>query len=79
MDVPRNPNTGDFPRRLQERLNELNWDRQTLAGKMNVTVATVGNWLRGSGFPKIGSRDRLCNLLGRSLEQLRLPPFDREG
>ena len=76
MDGPRNVNTGDFPSCLQERLKELNWNRRVLAEKMGVSVATVGNWLRGICFPEIGSRDRLCKLLGTSAKQLRLPPFN---
>lgn len=78
MDGPRNVNTGDFPRRLYERLKESNWNRRVLAEKMNVSVATVGNWLRGICFPEIRSRDRLCKLLGMSANQLRLPPFNEE-
>ena len=78
MDGPRNVNTGDFPSCLHERLKELNWNRRVLAEKMNVSVATVGNWLRGICFPEISSRDRLCKLLGMSAKQLRLPPFNEE-
>ncbi len=76
MDVPRGGSTYEFARRLDKRLKEMNWNRRVLAEKMYVSVATVGNWLRGICFPEIGSRDRLCKLLGMSAKQLRLPPFN---
>ncbi|HEY1390446.1 MAG TPA: helix-turn-helix transcriptional regulator [Ktedonobacterales bacterium] len=76
--MPRKGSTHEFARRLQERLDELNWNRRDLAGKMGVSVATVGNWLREVCFPEIGSRDRMCKLLNMSAKQLRLPPFDEE-
>ncbi|HEX5548998.1 MAG TPA: helix-turn-helix domain-containing protein [Ktedonobacterales bacterium] len=80
MDAPRNGSTCEFARRLAERLKELNWNRRVLAEKMDVSVATVGNWLRGLCFPEIGSRDRLCKLLGMSAKELHLPPFnDKDG
>ena len=78
MDVPRSGSTREFARRLAERLKELNWNRRVLAEEMDVSVATVGNWLRGICFPEISSRDRLCKLLGMSAKQLRLPPFNEE-
>ncbi|HEX5440990.1 MAG TPA: helix-turn-helix transcriptional regulator [Ktedonobacterales bacterium] len=78
MNVQRTGSMREFPRRLQERLDELDWNRRVLAEKMDVSVATVGNWLRGICFPEIGSRGRLCELLGMSAKQLRLPPFDEE-
>jgi transcriptional regulator with XRE-family HTH domain len=78
MSAPRNGSTGEFPRCLQERLKELHWNRRVRAEKMEVSVATVGNWERGKNFPEIGSRERLCKLLGRSAKELRLPPFNEE-
>jgi transcriptional regulator with XRE-family HTH domain len=76
--MPRNGCTREFARRLGERLKELHWNRQSLAVPMEVTVATVGNWVRGKGFPEIGSRDRLCEVLGMSAEELHLPPFNEK-
>jgi transcriptional regulator with XRE-family HTH domain len=76
MDVLRRGSTREFPRCLDERLKELNWNRRVLAEKMDVSVATVGNWLRGICFPKIGSREKLCKLLGMSAKELHLPPFN---
>ncbi len=78
MAGPQNARTREFARCLYERRMQLNWTRQMLADKMQVRVATVGNWERGRGFPEIGSRKRLCELLGMSAKQLRLPPFDEE-
>lgn len=78
MDVPRSGSTYEFARRLDKRLKELHWNRRVLAEKMDVSVPTVGNWLRGICFPEIRSRDRLCEALGMSAKQLRLPPFNEE-
>jgi len=76
MAGPRKGRTRKFARRLYERRRELRWNRRFLAEQMKVSVATIGNWERGKGFPRIGSRDRLCELLGRSAKELRLPPFE---
>ncbi len=78
MAGPHNGRTREFARRLYERRMQLNWTRQMLADGMRVSVATVGNWERGRGYPEIGSRDRLCTLLSMSAKQLRLPPFNDE-
>ena len=76
MAEPRSGRTRKFAKRLSERRRELGWNRRFLAERMKVNVATIGNWERGKGFPQIGSRDRLCDLLDRSARELRLPPFD---
>jgi transcriptional regulator with XRE-family HTH domain len=76
MVGPHNGSTREFAGRLRQRREELNWTRQILADRMQVTVATVGNWERGIGFPEISSRERLCALLGKSAKELRLPPYN---
>ena len=78
MAGPQNDRTREFARRLRERRAQLQWTRRALADQVQVSVATVGNWERGRGFPEISSRKRLCELLGMSAKQLRLPPFDDE-
>lgn len=75
--MSRDDSTAAFAKCLCERMEELRLNRRSLAEQMNVTEATVGNWLRGKWFPEIGSRERLCKLLGMSTKQLRLPPFDK--
>jgi transcriptional regulator with XRE-family HTH domain len=78
MAVPRNGSTKEFAKQLCERLEELHWDRRSLAVQMKVNVATVRNWQHGKSFPTLRSRARLCELLGMSAKQLRLPPFNEE-
>lgn len=80
MVVPRNGSTGEFARRLCERLKELRWNRRSLATQMKVSVATVRNWEHGKHFPAISLRAKLCEELGMTAEELHLPPFnDKDG
>jgi len=76
MAGPRKGRTREFAKRLYKRRMELGWNRRFLANQMEVTEATIGNWECGRSFPRIGKRDRLCELLDRSARELRLPPFD---
>ncbi len=76
MVMPRNSSTQTFAECLCQYREQNHWTRKALADQMGVSVATVGNWERGDGFPRISSRDKLCELLGKTLKDLHLPPFN---
>ncbi|HKT38506.1 MAG TPA: helix-turn-helix transcriptional regulator [Ktedonobacterales bacterium] len=76
MNRRRSGSTREFARRLRQRRERMKWTRKVLADKMDVCVATIGNWERGKGFPRLGSREDLCELLGTTAEQLHLPPYN---
>lgn len=78
MIGPQRGGTREFARRLRNIRTKKHWSRQNLADQMGVTVATVGNWERGEGFPQIGSREHLCTVLGVAAKDLHLPPFNED-
>lgn len=78
MTGQRSGGTGEFARRLHTFRMQKHWSRQDLADQMDVTLATVGNWERGKGFPQMGSRAHLCAVLGVTAQDLHLPPFNED-
>jgi DNA-binding XRE family transcriptional regulator len=78
MVRPHGGSTREFAKRLRQYRDEMNWTRQALAQQMDVSVATIGNWERGKGFPAMKMRKNLCTLLGTTAEALHLPPYNED-
>src|SRR5262249_21182662 len=57
----------------QERIRR-NWRQQDLADQLGTTVATVKRWEQGSHLPGPYFRVKLCDLFGKSAEELGLLP-----
>jgi len=57
----------------QERIRR-NWRQQDLADQLGTTVVTIQRWERGSQQPSVYFRLKLCELFGKSAEELGLFP-----
>lgn len=51
-----------FPKRLTYYMNYYKMSQRALAEKMDVSEATVSNWVKGIKSPRIDKVDRLCEL-----------------
>ena len=51
-----------FPKRLTYYMNYYKMSQRALAEKMDVSEATVSNWVKGVKSPRIDKVDRLCEL-----------------
>jgi transcriptional regulator with XRE-family HTH domain len=58
---------------LQQARRERNWTQQYLADQLKVGLQTVSSWEQGTRLPSLESRRRLCELFGKTPEQLGLP------
>ena len=79
MVGPHKSSAQEFARCLRQRLRQMKLSRQELAETMGVSVATIGNWARGRGFPCLRYRSELCTLLAMTAEELHLPPYDEHS
>ncbi|GHO61497.1 hypothetical protein KSC_003890 [Ktedonobacter sp. SOSP1-52] len=66
------PNTFLKKARRERGLTQVN-----LAEQLHVGVQTVSSWERGKRAPQPEVRKRLCEILGKSPEELGLPPLDQ--
>jgi tetratricopeptide (TPR) repeat protein/transcriptional regulator with XRE-family HTH domain len=60
--------------RLKAAREQLGWSQQKLAGRLGVTTNSVSRWERGISSPSLYFRRQLCDLLGKSAEELGLLP-----
>jgi transcriptional regulator with XRE-family HTH domain/GTPase SAR1 family protein len=64
---------------LRRAREERGWTRETLGRKIGSTGRSVGSWERGERFTSPIFRERLCELLGKSPEQLGLMEMEEVG
>lgn len=64
--------------RLRAARDERGWSQQELAERVGTTSVNVSRWENGSNFPSPYSRQRLCEVFNKSLDELGLvpPPHD---
>lgn len=68
--------TKAFARQLRKRRGRKGWTQKEFAALVEVKTATVAAWEAGRSFPAVHTRPKVCAVLGASLEDLRLPPYD---
>ena len=68
--------TKAFAGQLRKRRRRKGWTQQEFAARVGVKTATVAAWEAGRCFPCVRTRQRICDALGATLEDLRLPPYD---
>lgn len=51
-----------FPKRLTYYMNYYKMSQRALAEKMDVSEATVSNWVKGIKSPRIDKVDKLCEV-----------------
>lgn len=68
--------TKAFATQLRKRRRRKGWTQKEFAALVEVKTATVAAWEAGRCFPCVRTRQRICDALGATLEDLRLPPFD---
>jgi tetratricopeptide (TPR) repeat protein/transcriptional regulator with XRE-family HTH domain len=66
------PQTPHPPSVLRQERIRRNWRQQDLAEQLGTTVATVQRWEQGSQQPGPYFRTKLCDLFGKSAEELGL-------
>lgn len=70
--------TKAFARQLQTRRRRKGWTQKQFAALVGVKTATVSAWEAGRCFPAVHTRQQVCDALGATLKDLRLPPYDRQ-
>ena len=68
--------TTAFARQLRKRRERKGWTQKEFAALVGVKTATVAAWEAGRCFPAVHTRSKVCEVLGATLEDLRLPPYD---
>lgn len=59
-----------FAKNLQECLKIKDWDQQTFAKYMGVSVSSVSQWVRGIKMPRMPKIDKMCQLFNCSRSDL---------
>jgi len=67
MDV----NIKEFKQRLKSKKDEIGFSATQIAKKLEVSVATVTNWLNGEYLPRPETLAKLANLLGVTVAWLK--------
>jgi transcriptional regulator with XRE-family HTH domain len=70
MKKDKNNSNSVFARNLQECLRVKDWDQQTFAKYMGVSVSSVSQWIRGVKMPRMPKIDKMCQLFNCSRSDL---------
>src|SRR5437763_13269722 len=78
------PDTGPLPHHPRQRLTEArmqrDWSQQQVAERIGSTHVNVSRWERGVTKPTPYFRRKLCQLFGKSEQELDLePPIETEA
>jgi tetratricopeptide (TPR) repeat protein/transcriptional regulator with XRE-family HTH domain len=63
-----------FPAQLRYERESRAWSQEKLADKIGCSIKTVARWERGETLPHPSYRSQLCELFGKSVEELGLAP-----
>lgn len=63
--------------RLRETRKQHYWTQSQVAEKVGTTVVNVNRWERGTTVPSLYFQQKLCELFGKSLEELGLAPASK--
>ena len=62
----------EYARRLRRERELHSWSQEQVAEKMGTTAPNVSRWERGKTIPDTYYRQKLCQLFGKSAEELGL-------
>lgn len=62
----------EFARRLRQERELRLWSQEQVAEKIGTTAPSVSRWERGTTFPGLHFRQKLCTLFGKTAEELGL-------
>ena len=63
-----------FPQNLKRERVSRGWSQVELASRLQTDFKTVSRWENGKTFPQPRQRNLLCQVFGKSVEQLGLQP-----
>lgn len=61
---------------LQQARIEHHWTAQQVADQLGLTWQTISLWEQGASFPDRSSCQQLCNLFGKTAQELGLPEYE---
>jgi eukaryotic-like serine/threonine-protein kinase len=68
----------EYTRRLRRERELHSWSQEQVAEKLGTTAPNVSRWERGKTFPDTYYRQKLCELFGKSAEELGLLQNDAD-
>ncbi len=69
----------EFAKRLKREREQHAWSQEQVAEMIGTTAPNVSRWERGITFPGLHFRQKLCELFGKSAEELGLTQDDNRG
>src|SRR5437660_5127111 len=64
--------------RLHDARSQRGWSQQNLADRVGTTVVNISRWENGLTFPFPHSRQRLCEVFGKTPAELGLLPSETQ-